>query len=129
VFNKEKKFKDIPSEEKALLVADWLYEKQGEDIVIMDVAGISSVTDMTIVVSARGVKHAKALAESLLDRTAEDNIEFLSIEGQKTGEWVLVDLNDVLSTSSWQSFVNSTISKVCGPRLAGSNSRTNVWRT
>lgn len=96
MFNKEKKFKDIPSEEKALLVADWLYEKQGEDIVIMDVAGISSVTDMTIVVSARGVKHAKALAESLLDRTAEDNIEFLSIEGQKTGEWVLVDLNDVL---------------------------------
>ncbi|MBI9081896.1 MAG: ribosome silencing factor, partial [Pseudodesulfovibrio sp.] len=33
--NKEKKFKGIPSEEKALLVAEWLYEKQGENIVIM----------------------------------------------------------------------------------------------
>lgn len=94
--NKAKKFKVMPSEEKALLVAQWLDEKQGEDIVIMDVAEMSSVTDMTIVVSARGVKHAKALSEVLLDRTAEEKIEFLTIEGQKTGEWVLVDLNDVL---------------------------------
>jgi ribosome-associated protein len=96
LLDKEKKFSEISSKEKALLVAGWLDEKQGEDIIIMDVAKLSSVTDMTIVVSARGVKHAKALADFILDRSAEDNIEFLSIEGQKTGEWVLVDLNDVL---------------------------------
>lgn len=96
MLNKEKKFNTISSKEKALLVAEWLDEKQGEDIIIMDVAGLSSVTDMTIVVSARGVKHAKALAIFILDKAAEDNIEFLSIEGQKTGDWVLVDLNDVL---------------------------------
>lgn len=94
--NKEKKYTVMPSREKALLVAGWLDEKQAEDIVIMDVTGISSVTDMTIVVSARGVKHAKALAENLLDKAAEENIEFLGMEGQKTGEWILVDLNDVL---------------------------------
>ncbi|MBI9078445.1 MAG: ribosome silencing factor [Pseudodesulfovibrio sp.] len=86
----------MPSEEKALLVAEWLYEKQGENIVIMDVTGLSSVTDMTVIVSARGVKHAKALADFIIDKVAEDNVEFLSIEGHKTGEWVLVDLNDVL---------------------------------
>jgi ribosome-associated protein len=96
LLNKEKKFKEIPSEEKALLVAEWLYEKQGENIVIMDVTGLSSVTDMTVIVSARGVKHAKALADFIIDKVAEDNVEFLSIEGHKTGEWVLVDLNDVL---------------------------------
>lgn len=96
MLNKEKKFKEMNSEEKALLLADWLYEKQAEDIVIMDVAEMSSVTDMTIVVSARGVKHAKALAEAMLDRAAEDNIEFLRMEGHKTGEWVLLDFNDVL---------------------------------
>ncbi len=93
---KEKKFIEMAGEEKALLVADWLYEKQGEDIVIMNVTGLSSVTDMTIVVSARGAKHAKALAEHLLDKAAEKKVEFLSMEGHKTGEWVLVDLNDVL---------------------------------
>lgn len=86
----------MPSKEKALLVADWLDEKQGENVIIMNVTGISSVTDMTIVVSARGVKHAKALSEHLLDKAAEETIEFLSMEGQQTGEWILVDLNDVL---------------------------------
>jgi len=94
--NKKKKFSEIPSEEKALLVASWLDEKQGENIIIMDVAGMSSVTDMTMIVSARGVKHAKALADIVLERAAKDNIEFLRIEGHKTGEWVLLDLNDVL---------------------------------
>jgi len=96
MLNKPKKFSKIPSEEKALLVAKWLDEKQGENIVIMDVAEMSSVTNVTMVVSARGVKHAKALADNILDRTAEDKIEFLTMEGHQTGEWILVDLNDVL---------------------------------
>ncbi len=94
--NKPKKYSEMPSEEKALIVAGWLDDKQGENIVIMDVAEMSSVTNITIVVSARGVKHAKALADHILDRTSEDKIEFLTIEGHQTGEWVLVDLNDVL---------------------------------
>ncbi len=94
--NKDKKFSEIPSQEKALRVAQWLDEKQGENVVVMDVTGMSSVTDMTLVVSARGVKHAQALSDHILDMAAQNKIEFLTIEGQKTGEWVLVDLNDVL---------------------------------
>lgn len=93
---KDKKFSQIPSEEKARMVAQWLTEKQGERVMIMDVSQISSVTDMTLIVSARGIKHAQALANHLLEKTAESSIEFLGMEGQQTGEWVLVDLNDVL---------------------------------
>jgi len=96
LLNKEKKFAEMASEDKARIVAEWLDEKQGENIIIIDVSKMSSVTDMTMVVSARGVKHAKALADYILDKTAEDNIEFLSMEGHKSGEWILVDLNDVL---------------------------------
>lgn len=96
MLNKEKKFKEIPSEEKARIVAGWLDGKQADHIVIMDVSEASSVTDMTMVVSARGVKHAQSLADHLLERCAEEKIEFLSMEGRPTGEWILVDLNDVL---------------------------------
>lgn len=94
--SKAKKYSEMASNEKALLVAEWLDEKQGENIVIMDVAEISSVTNMTLVVSARGVKHARALADHVLDRAAEDKVEFLTMEGHQTGEWILLDLNDVL---------------------------------
>ncbi len=94
--NKPKKYSEMPSKEKAVLVAQWLDDKQAENPIIMDVSTISSVTDMTIVVSARGVKHAKALADHVLDECSKNKIEFLTMEGQQTGEWVLVDLNDVL---------------------------------
>ena len=94
--NRKKKFSKIDSKEKALTVAGWLDAKQGANIVIMDVTGMSSVTDVTMVVSARGVKHAQALADHVLGMAAENNIEFLSMEGHRTGEWILLDLNDVL---------------------------------
>ncbi len=94
--NNNKKFSEIASMEKARIVADWLDAKQGRDIIIMDVAAMSSVTDMTLVVSARGVKHAKALADHVLAMAAENEIEFLRMEGHRTGEWILLDLNDVL---------------------------------
>jgi len=96
LLNNEKKFQDISSEAKARTVAGWLDGKQGDHIVIMDVSKMSSVTDMTMVVSARGAKHAQSLADHLLERCAEEKIEFLGMEGRQTGEWVLVDLNDVL---------------------------------
>ncbi|EGB13509.1 iojap-like protein [Pseudodesulfovibrio mercurii] len=96
MLNKEKKFADMTSLEKARNVAGWLDDKQGERITVINVSGLSSVTDMIVVVSARGVKHAQALATHILDKAAENNLEFLSMEGHKTGEWVLVDLNDVL---------------------------------
>ena len=96
MLNKNKKFQDISGVEKARIVAGWLDDKQGDRIVIMDVSGMSSVTDMTIVVSARGVKHAQSLADHVMEKCAEDKVEFLATEGRKTGEWILVDLNDVL---------------------------------
>lgn len=93
---KENKFSVMSGREKSLLVAEWLDEKQGMDIVIMDVARMSSVTDVTVIVSARGMKHAQALADAVLARAAESSIEFLSMEGYQSGEWILMDLNDVL---------------------------------
>ena len=96
MLNKNKKFKEMASADKARIVAGWLDEKQGERITIIDVNGLTSVTDMVLVVSARGVKHAKALADFVLEMAAKEKIEFLTMEGHKTGEWVLLDLNDVL---------------------------------
>lgn len=96
MLNKEKKFKEMDGRDKARLVAGWLDGKQAERIAMMDVAGMTSVTDVVMVVSARGVKHAQALASHVLEKAAEENVEFLSMEGHKTGEWVLIDLNDVI---------------------------------
>ncbi|WP_147821601.1 ribosome silencing factor [Salidesulfovibrio onnuriiensis] len=93
---KEKKYKDISSSEKAALVCEWLDEKQGEDIVTMDVAGLCSITETICVVSARSLKHGQALADFVLEKCREEGIEFLGMEGYKPGDWILVDLNDMI---------------------------------
>ncbi|GAB7022968.1 ribosome silencing factor [Salidesulfovibrio brasiliensis] len=94
--NKKKKFNEIPGPEKAALTAQWLVDKQASRIVLLDVQGLCSITDHIVVCSARSVKHAQSLADHLLEKCNEENIEFLGMEGRSTGEWVLVDMNDVI---------------------------------
>ncbi|GAB6178240.1 ribosome silencing factor [Desulfobaculum senezii] len=77
-------------------VAVWLDEKKGRDVVALDVAGLCSITEGLVVVTAGSVKHAQALADHVLDRSGEEGVEYLGMEGYKTGGWILVDLNDVL---------------------------------
>lgn len=96
MIKKEKKFNEIPGPEKAALAAKWLQDKQAGQIVLLNVAGLCSITDHIVVCSARSVKHAQSLADHLLDKCSEDNIEFLGMEGRPSGEWVLVDMNDVI---------------------------------
>ena len=57
----EKKFSTISAVDKAKLVADWLEEKQGGDILALDVRKISNVADSMIIVTAKSLPHAQAL--------------------------------------------------------------------
>ncbi|MDD4951219.1 MAG: ribosome silencing factor [Desulfovibrionaceae bacterium] len=82
--------------DKALLVAGWLDEKQGLDIVVLDVSGLSSVTEALVLVTAKNVRQAQALANHVLDQTGRAGIEYLGMEGFRAGQWILMDLNDVV---------------------------------
>ena len=92
----EKKFSTIDVVDKAKAVVGWLEEKQGGDILALDVRGINNVSDAMIIVTARSLPHAQALADFVLDSCGKENIEYLGMEGYKTGRWILVDLNDVV---------------------------------
>ena len=49
-----------------------------------------------MVVSAKGVRHAQSLADNTLEKLAAENIEYLGMEGYQTGDWILLDLNDII---------------------------------
>lgn len=94
--NKEKKYNDMSLQDKVELVCGWLDEKQGGEIVALDVAGLCSITEAIVVVSARSIKQAQALADHVLECCKAESVEFLGMEGFKSGDWILVDLNDVI---------------------------------
>ncbi|WP_088331929.1 ribosome silencing factor [Lacimicrobium sp. SS2-24] len=77
-------------------VLDKLEDAKSRDIVTLDVTGKSSITDMMLVCSGNSKRHVNSIAEKLVEATKHANHAPLSVEGQDTGEWVLVDLGDII---------------------------------
>lgn len=86
----------LSTADKGLLLARQLYEKQGEEIVLLDVTGICPIAEQLLLVTARGQRHAQALADALLQAAKGAKFASLGMEGYQTGAWILVDFNDVI---------------------------------
>lgn len=66
------------------------------DITVIDVRKKTSIADYMIIASANSNRQTKALARHLKDTLKEIGKSVANIEGEIDGEWVLVDLNEVL---------------------------------
>lgn len=93
---KEKKFATLPTVEKVKTIIGWLEEKKARDIVAYDLAGQSPFAEALIIVSAGSVRHGQSLADHVLAMCNENSYEFLRMEGYPAGQWILVDLNDII---------------------------------
>jgi ribosome-associated protein len=84
-------------EDKLLaLVIDALEELKGVDIRVLDVRGLTSITDRMVVASGTSTRHVKSLADNVARKTREAGFRALGVEGEQAAEWVLVDLGDVV---------------------------------
>lgn len=73
-----------------------LEEIKARDITVLDVRKMTSLFDYMIVATAESARQTKALANNVLERLREKGVHAQGIEGEQTGEWVLVDLGDVI---------------------------------
>ena len=78
------------------IVVAALEDLKGVDIVSMDVRGITTITDWMVIVSGTSDRHVKSLADSVLRAAKEAGVEVLGTEGEREGEWVLLDLGEVI---------------------------------
>jgi ribosome-associated protein len=85
-----------PVLDKLKIVATWLHEKKGQEILGLDVSKISNVFESVLIVTAQNVRHAQALADYVLEKVGQSGWEYMGMEGYKEGEWILLDLNDVI---------------------------------
>jgi ribosome-associated protein len=78
------------------LVVDALEDVKGQDIVLFDTVHLTSLFDRIAIVSGTSNRQTKALAASVRDKVKEAGGEIIGMEGEDTGEWVLVDLGDMI---------------------------------
>lgn len=78
------------------IVIDALEDVKAQDIKVFDTVHLTSLFDRIAVVSGTSNRQTKALAASVRDKVKENGGTILSIEGEDTGEWVLVDLGDMI---------------------------------
>lgn len=69
---------------------------KARDIVQINVEGKSTVTDTLIVCSGNSKKHVSSIAENLVVEMKSADLPPLSVEGKQAGEWVLVDLGNIV---------------------------------
>ena len=86
-----------PSSEKLThLVVEALEDLKAVNISVINVCNISSVADAMIVASGTSNRHVKSLADNVKEKVKATGMQPLGVEGQETGEWILVDLGDVI---------------------------------
>ncbi|MFZ6848743.1 ribosome silencing factor [Undibacterium sp. RuRC25W] len=78
------------------LVVDALEDVKGQDIQLFDTTHLTSLFDRVLVASGTSNRQTKALAASVRDKVKENGGAVISVEGETTGEWVLVDLGDMV---------------------------------
>ncbi|MFN3790861.1 ribosome silencing factor [Massilia sp.] len=78
------------------LVVDALEDVKGQEIALFDTTHLTSLFDRIAVVSGTSNRQTKALAASVRDKVKEAGGDVVGMEGEDTGEWVLVDLGDMI---------------------------------
>lgn len=72
------------------------FDKKAEDIVILDMEGVSDIADYFLILSGKNYKMTQSIADEMKDKAEELGLVQKHIEGYKEGEWILVDFGDLV---------------------------------
>lgn len=80
----------------AQICAEAASDKKATDVSILDVARLTSFTDIIVVCSAPSERQVQAIVRNVEEALLKFHIKPLSVEGLETSSWVLMDLGDVV---------------------------------
>jgi len=88
---------DLDPLELARRIVDVIADKQGEDILLLDIREISILADYFVIGSATSERQARAVIESIIETTKETlDTRPLHVEGEAANGWVLLDYGSVV---------------------------------
>ena len=78
------------------VVVDALEDVKGQDIRVYNTTELTDLFDRVVLVTGTSNRQTRALASNVREKVKEAGGHVISVEGEETGEWVLVDLGDIV---------------------------------
>jgi len=86
----------LTTEEKTQAVVAALEDIKANDITVIDTSKLSSMFERMIIASAQSTRQTRALADNVVVKLKERGAQVFGREGEESGEWILIDLGEVL---------------------------------
>lgn len=77
-------------------ILNYLNDLQSQEIICIDIDKKYSITDLMIICTGQTNRHVISIAQDLSYKLRNIGFKFCKIEGLKNGEWVLIDLGDII---------------------------------
>ena len=73
-----------------------LDDMKAVNVKVMDVRKVTDVADCMVIASGNSDRHVRSIADKVVEKAKAGGFRPMGVEGERDGEWVLVDLNDVI---------------------------------
>jgi ribosome-associated protein len=78
------------------VVIDALADMKALEVKVLDVRGLTDIADFMVIASGTSDRHVRSAAQRVVERSKEAGFRPHGVEGQQDGEWVLIDLNEMI---------------------------------
>ena len=82
---------------RAMLVAQAGLDKKAEEVLVLDVRGLTSYADYFVLMTADSDRQAGAIADAVDERLKKEGATKVGVEGYESGRWILIDYGDVVA--------------------------------